>query len=68
MSSKYSGLTRKQADDVMVGTISTIIFEELVAARKMSPEEWEDRDPFRWSDTVAGAILCAIQNRRIGAP
>lgn len=68
MSAKYSGLTVKEADDLMARTIGRIVCEELTAARKMSPEEWEDRDPFQWSQTVAGAILCAIQNRRIGAP
>jgi hypothetical protein len=68
MSTDYSGLTPDEADDLMVGKISTIIFEELAASRRMTPEEWEHRDIFQWSDSVAGAIYCTMQNRRMGAP
>lgn len=68
MSSIYHGLTAKEADDLMVGTIGSIICEELVAARNMSPEEWDERDIFRWSYGIASAIYYAMENRRRGAP
>jgi hypothetical protein len=66
--SEYDGLTPKEADDLMVGTIGSIVCEELVAARTMTPEEWDQRDIFRWSYEVASAIYYSIENRRRGAP
>ena len=66
--SKYDGLTPKEADDLMVGTIGSIVCEELIAARSMTPEEWNERDIFRWSFGIASAIYYAVENRRRGAP
>jgi hypothetical protein len=66
--SEYDGLTPKEADDLMVGTIGNIVCEELVAARTMTPEEWNERDIFRWSFGIASAIYYAVENRRRGAP
>jgi len=68
MSGRYEGMTAKEADDLMVGIIGTIVCEELATARKMTPDEWDERDIFRWSYEVASAICYAVENRRKGAP
>ncbi len=68
MLNEYAGLTPKEADDLMVGTIGSIVCEELVAARNMTPEEWDERDILRWSHGIASAIYYAMENRRRGAP
>ncbi|QND32402.1 hypothetical protein HB772_09050 [Sinorhizobium meliloti] len=68
MSNKYEGLTAKEADDLLVGTIGGIVCEELSIARRMTPEEWDELDIFRWSHEVASGIYYAIENRRRGAP
>ena len=68
MSARYEGLTPQEADEFMTGVIGTIVFEELDTARRMTPEDWEDCDIFHWTNCIAGAIYCAIQNRRNGAP
>lgn len=68
MSSQYEGLTAKEADNLLVRTIGEIVCEELVAARTMTPEEWNERDIFRWSYGIASAIYYAMENRRRGAP
>ncbi|MCY1303447.1 hypothetical protein D9M70_531560 [compost metagenome] len=66
--SKYDGLTAKEADDLLVGTIGGIVCEELVIARRMTPEEWDELDIFRWSHEVASGIYYAVQNRLRDAP
>lgn len=68
MSSKYDGLTPKEADDLMVGTIGSIVCEELVTARSMTPEQWDEHDIFRWSHEIASAIFYAVKNRLRDAP
>lgn len=67
MPDRYADLSAKEADHLMTGIISAIVCAELAAARAMTVEEWEERDIYRWSDGVAGAIYCAVQNRRMGA-
>ncbi|NKJ97102.1 hypothetical protein GFM14_37365 [Rhizobium leguminosarum bv. viciae] len=68
MISKYHGLTPKEADDLMIGLIGVIVCAELDTARRMTPAEWEERDIFEWSHSIASAIYDTIENRRKGAP
>lgn len=68
MISKYHGLTPQEADDLMTGLIGVIVCAELAKARRMTPAEWEERDIFKWSDSIASAIFDAVENRRKGAP
>ncbi|MBY3070739.1 hypothetical protein HFO71_10340 [Rhizobium laguerreae] len=68
MTIKYEGLTSKEADNLMTGLIGVIVCAELATARRMTPAEWEDRDIFQWSDSIAIAIYRAVENRRKGAP
>ncbi|MEH7910129.1 hypothetical protein V7798_22820 [Rhizobium laguerreae] len=68
MTSKYDGLTPKEADDLMTGLIGVIVCAELATARRMTPAEWEARDILEWSHSIASAIYGAVENRRKGAP
>ena len=68
MSSRYEGMTAKDADDLLRGTIGSIVCEVLDEARRMTRKEWDDRDIFEWSHYVAGIVAVAIENRREAAP
>ncbi|MBP2446394.1 hypothetical protein [Rhizobium leguminosarum] len=68
MSSRYEGLSAEEADDVMRGTIGSLICEMLDESRRMTRKELNERDIFEWSNYVAGLIAVVIENRRRGAP
>nr|OAP88188.1 hypothetical protein A4U53_08755 [Rhizobium leguminosarum] len=68
MTNKYQGLTPKEADDLMTGLIGVIVCAELDTARRMTPAEWNGRDIFQWSDSIASAIYDAVQNRLRAVP
>jgi|GEM_PF-2514684 hypothetical protein len=68
MSNQYTGLTAKEADDLLVGTIGSIVCELIVKARDMTPEEWDEHDVFHWSHEIASCIYYAMEHRRRDAP
>jgi hypothetical protein len=68
MPKRYAGLTPDQADSLMTSIISQIVYDELIAARNMSAEEWAWTDLNHRSGSIAGAIWCVLQNRLSGAP
>lgn len=68
MSIDYAELSAKEADDYMRGQIGCIVFEALDEARRMKPEELQERDIFEWSHYVSGLIAVIIQNRLRAGP
>lgn len=68
MSNKYQGMSATDADDLLRGTVGSIVCEALNEARRMTRKEWSDRDIFEWSNSIAGLIAVTIENRRRGAP
>jgi hypothetical protein len=68
MTNTYRGLSAKEADDLMIGSIGSIMCETLAEARRMTRKDWNDRDIFEWSDVLASVVYYAVENRRRGAP
>lgn len=68
MSNRYEGLAGKEADDVLLGIIDTLVSDAMDEARAMTRKEWEERDESYLSHYFASAIYYAVQNRRMGAP
>jgi hypothetical protein len=68
MTNRYEGLSAKEADDLMIGTIGSIMCETLDEARRMTRKDWNNRDTFEWSHVLASVIYYAVENRRRGAP
>ncbi|MGV1918046.1 hypothetical protein [Rhizobium sp. 22-785-1] len=64
MSSTYEELSAEEADNLMRGKIGSLVCETLNEARRMTREEFNDRDIFEWSHYVSGLIAVVIENRR----
>lgn len=67
MSETFYALPGKEADDLMQGLIGCTVCEALDEARRMKPDELQDRDIFEWSHYVAGLIMVIVHNRRWNA-
>ncbi|MFF0949371.1 hypothetical protein ACFYE9_17365 [Rhizobium leguminosarum] len=68
MSSRYEGMTAKDADDLMVGIIGLLVSEAMEEARAMTQEEWDVRDSAYLPHYFASAIFYTVQNRLRDAP
>lgn len=63
MSSRYEGMSAKDADDLMVGIIGLLVAEAMDEARAMTQKEWDGRDESHLSHYFASAIFYTVQNR-----
>ncbi|MFK4256445.1 hypothetical protein [Agrobacterium tumefaciens] len=68
MSNRYDGLSPKQADDLMIGTIGLLVADAMDEARAMTRKEWDERDMDHQPHYFASAIFYAVQNRLRSAP
>lgn len=68
MQNRYAGLSPKEADDQMLGTINVLVADAMDEARAMTANEWETQEEGRLSRYFASAIFYAVQNRLRGAP
>ncbi len=58
----YADLTPVEADELLTGRISTIVFQALVEAQSLSSREWKGTDGFAWSDTIAEGIRAEMSS------
>lgn len=68
MSSRYEGLSAKDADDLMTGIIGLLVAEAMDEARAMTQEEWDVRDASHLPHYFASAIFYAVKSRLRDAP
>ncbi|MBM3089264.1 hypothetical protein GFB56_00320 [Ensifer sp. T173] len=68
MSSRYEGLSAKEADDLMIGIINLLVSDAMDEARSMTQEEWDERDAAHLPHYFASAIFYAVKNRLREAP
>ncbi|MGR9237934.1 hypothetical protein ACU8OH_03810 [Rhizobium leguminosarum] len=68
MSSRYEGMSAKDADDLMVVIIGLLVAEAMDEARAMTQEEWDLRDAAYLPHYFASAIFYTVQNRLRDAP
>jgi hypothetical protein len=68
MSSRYEGMTAKDADDLMVGIIGLLIADAMDEARSMTEDEWSVRDAAHLPHYFASAIFYTVNNRLRDAP
>ncbi|MBO9097636.1 MULTISPECIES: hypothetical protein [unclassified Rhizobium] len=68
MSNRYEGLTVKEADRLLVTTISEMLSEAFVSIREMPQEEWEFVTVERRANEIASCIYYAVKNRRRDGP
>ncbi|MBB3311255.1 hypothetical protein FHT78_002999 [Rhizobium sp. BK196] len=68
MSSRYEGMSAKDANDLMVGIIGLLVADAMDEARAMTEEEWDVRDAAFLPHYFASAIFYIVQNRLRDAP